>query len=360
MTSALIPLRNFFLYLAGLLGLAHGLSDAAAGYLLGGLVTDQLPAPTEIASSLLPVALSPVALLFFLYSVLGFGGQPIAGQIVDRYRCPRLAVVVGLGCQILALHGVAGQPEIAIALAGVGSALFHVGGGALILDITPCQTTASGLFTAPGVVGLAVGGVLGTTKVPATVPLLCFLGIVVVAIALLNVASLPHPEPTPAVTPSPDPDVRDWMLLALTSAIALISTVWTTFQWVFQDRFDLLIAVAVMSAIVKVIGGWLADRWGWYRWYVFSLLLAAVFLAAGRSPIVLLIGLAFLQSTIPLTLVHTARFFPRQPATATGFALGLAILLGGFPIMVGIIPDQRWAISLVLMAILLPRQSANY
>ncbi|HWQ14760.1 MAG TPA: hypothetical protein VNL77_18320, partial [Roseiflexaceae bacterium] len=67
---------------AALLGIAHGLGDGAAGYLLGGLARSML--------------LADVALLVLLYNALAFGGQPLAGMLVDRAGRPRAAALAGL------------------------------------------------------------------------------------------------------------------------------------------------------------------------------------------------------------------------------------------------------------------------
>jgi len=116
----------------------------------------------------------------------------------------------------------------------------------------------------------------------------------------------------------------------LLAAIALRSAVWSSLQFLFEGRYDLLIAMALAAALGKIAGGVLADRVGWRRWTLGALALAAPLLIIGeQSLIALLAGVALLQSVTPVTLAATARLLPRYPATAAGLALGLAIAIGG-------------------------------
>src|SRR5262245_23804346 len=239
-----------------MLGLAHGVADGAAGLLLGGLAHT--------------MSLERVALLVLLYNALAFGGQPIAGLIADRLGRPRAAAVAGLLLLSAALLLGQRQPQLAVALAGLGSAAFHVGGGALALCATRGRAAGPGLFAAPGVVGLAVGGVLAATPYPAIWPFAALLGVLAIAIARLESPMLPYISKTEdgrrklalersegtkddidasslALRPSSSVDFEghDFVMLVLLAAIALRSAVWSSLQFLFEGRYDLLIAMAV-------------------------------------------------------------------------------------------------------------------
>src|SRR5262245_205869 len=161
-----------------MLGLAHGVADGAAGLLLGGLAHT--------------MSLERVALLVLLYNALAFGGQPIAGLIADRLGRPRAAAVAGLLLLSAALLLGQRQPQLAVALAGMGSATFHVGGGALALCATRGRAAGPGLFAAPGVVGLAACGALAAGGYLLVWPLVLALGVLMFAIVRLEVPTLPY------------------------------------------------------------------------------------------------------------------------------------------------------------------------
>jgi FSR family fosmidomycin resistance protein-like MFS transporter len=112
--------------------------------------------------------------------------------------------------------------------------------------------------------------------------------------------------------------------------------VWSTLQYVFAARLDVLVLLALAALIGKVLGGFVADRVGWRRWTLLALGGAAALLTAGQGSLPLtLLGVGLLQSATPAALAATLRLMPRQPATAAGLGLGLAIAAGGLPLMLG-------------------------
>jgi FSR family fosmidomycin resistance protein-like MFS transporter len=315
------------------LGLAHGVADGAAGLMLGGLA-QRLP-------------LGQVALLVLAYNALAFGAQPLAGLLADRAGKPRAAALVGLALLGAGLASFTWQPQLAVALAGLGSAAFHIGAGALALCATRGRAAGPGLFAAPGVIGLAVGGALAAASYPAIWQFFALLCVLAIALVRLEVPMLPYIAKTEDGTrktkdgidasllvihpsSSVDFEAHDFVMLVLLAAIALRSVVWSSLQFLFEGRYELLIAMALAAALGKIAGGVMADRVGWRRWTLGALALAAPLLIIGQQSLVaLLVGVALLQSVTPVTLAATARLLPRYPATAAGLALGLAIAIGG-------------------------------
>lgn len=304
------------------LGLAHGVGDGAAGLLLGALPR--------------AMPLEQVSVLVLLYNLLAFGAQPIVGWGTDRLRRPRAVAVMGLALLGLALFVMRFQPVLAVILAGIGSATFHVGGGALALCATQGRAAGPGLFAAPGVLGLAIGGVLAITNHILVWPFLILLALLAVLVLALELPTLPY------TTQESEPlfESHDLIMLVLLAAIALRSLVWTTLQYLLQMRLEMVLMMAVAAMVGKALGGFLADYVGWRRWTLGALLGAALLLNVGaRQPWALMLGVALLQSATPAALAATVRLMPRQPATAAGLALGLAIALGGLPMLGGWTPS---------------------
>jgi MFS transporter, FSR family, fosmidomycin resistance protein len=368
-----------------ILGLAHGVADGAAGLLLGGLPH--------------MMTLERVALLVLVYNVLAFGGQPLLGLVADRLGRPRPAALAGL--LLLAAALLAGQqPIAAVVLAGLGSAAFHIGGGALALCATQGRAAGPGLFAAPGVVGLAAGGALAASGYTAPWPFLLPLLVLAVVLTRLELPALPYATTTDDRPPTTDdrparygtrdrktaeqrtknkeqwvdglrttdhgprtmdeaqsaiynlqsaiPEGHDLVMLVLLAAIALRSAVWSSLQFLFEGRYETLLMMALAAAVGKILGGVLADRIGWRCWLVGALLLAAPLLAlGGRNLFLLLPGVALLQSATPAALAMTWRLLPRQPATAAGLGLGLAIAIGGIPMIGGLGPALGAPLALI-------------
>lgn len=313
------------LWFPTLLGLAHGLADGIAGLLLG-----YLPQT---------VSLEQVALLVLVYNLLAFGGQPVAGLLADRLQRPRWAALTGLTLLGAALLLAPLNLTGAIMLAGLGSATFHVGGGALALGYTPNRAAGPGLFAAPGVVGLALGGAVAAWYGLVIWPFLPGLLVLMLVLMLLPLPDLPYSDP---VEEEPLFAGHDWLMLILLVAIALRSAVWNIFQLIEAGHFAMLIWLGFAAMIGKAGGGILADWLGWRRWAVGVLFIAALLLTFGGEHFIpLSLGIALLQSATPATVALSARFAPRHPATVSGLVFGLAIALGGIPFLAGPLPVLR-------------------
>lgn len=308
-----------------ILGLAHGVADGATGYLLGYL-------PDKLVTL-------QVGLLVLLFNGLAFGSQPLVGLFADRIRRPSLVATAGLLLHSLGLLAFHWQPAVAVALAGMGSAAFHVGGGALAVYATNGRATGPGIFAAPGVIGVAIGGALAITGQSVSWLFLAFLLVSAAAIWLLPKPTFPYSRQPQNTHPDHLFEGHDAVMLLLLLAIALRSVVWTTFQFLLQGQVEILLILGAAAALGKVVGGVMGDWIGWRRWAFSALIAATVLLTwAEDSVVALAVGLALLQSATPIALAATAQLIPGKPAFASGLALGFAIALGGLPPMMGLSP----------------------
>ena len=96
---------------------------------------------------------------------LGFGAQPLIGYFADGVRSPRTFASGGMALLAASLISRAvGFGELAVLMVCLGSAAFHVGAGALTLRSCGGRLgAAAGLFAAPGVIGLAIGGAIAVS-----------------------------------------------------------------------------------------------------------------------------------------------------------------------------------------------------
>ncbi|MBV8587520.1 MAG: MFS transporter [Verrucomicrobia bacterium] len=299
------------------LGLAHGVADGSAGLLLGHLPESQ----PELQ----------VVWLVLLYNAFGFGGQPLVAWFADHFRFNRLCAIGGLLSLALALSPLtAGQPLVAVLLAGLGSAAFHVGAGALALLASDRKADGAGLFAAPGVVGLGIGGALAVTHHFVFAPF-CVL-LVALSLGICFWPARTASAPGPRMSKEPCFEAHDWIMVGLLVAISLRSLVWTAFQFALAGQVQNLLYLALAAGFGKIAGGFLAERLGYRRWALIALCVAAPLLAfAGKRLSLLIPGVALLQSTIPCSLAAFAQILPARPALATGLVFGLAVVLGGLP-----------------------------
>lgn len=333
------------LAVSALLGASHAAADGSAGWLLGSLSVSR-PGP-EIAGYLL------------LYNLLAFVAQPVWGFVIDRLGGPRLAAIGGMIVQLAGLLLGSVEPWLAVGLSGLGSGLFHVGAGGLALMLVPGRASGVGLFAAPGVLGLGVGGALAVAGYPAAAGL----GWVLAGLALAQVWCVPAIQVARAdrdarvVGNRAGSDARlelhDVLMVLLLAGIALRSLVWTAFNWIVEGESGPLLALAGSACAGKLAGGFLADRFGWRSWSVFALGMSALLAILGvRNPAVACLSAGLLQSATPAAAAALVVYLPGRPALAAGLSFGLAIAIGGAPFILGLGPGLLNAPVLVLALLL--------
>lgn len=300
------------------LATGHGLNDFIAGFLLA-RSTEEINA----------FSIS----LFTVYSALAFGGQIPAALLIGRYFSYRSWAVSALVLMLAAILVAPFSIVTAILISGAASAIYHVAGGALSIVLPVNSGTSAGIFSAPGVVGLTLGGFfLGRGEFELDwmlLPVAACLGILL----LVRVEGLrrnDRSEETKA-----DFDWHDGLMILLLLVIALRSAMWDIYQVVYYSQPSMILWIALAAAAGKIIGGWMAGKYNRVRYLGGSLLLSLLlFQFSSRSTALLLAGIALLQSTIPACVLIVNRMLGNLPAMSNAVVLGLAIVLGAFPYQV--------------------------
>jgi FSR family fosmidomycin resistance protein-like MFS transporter len=295
------------------LAASHGVNDLLAGWLLGG----------DMAEHTLWGRLPWLV----VYAALAFAGQMPAAWVIDRSRrlAPWLAGALGLMATVAVMRNY--SPGGAIIVSGVASALCHVAGGALAMQL-PRGERALGWFSAPGIVGLTLGGWLGHTQgAPAVWITAIPLALLAACIALRG--RWPE-QPEEAPSPPPAVDAHDGLMLLLLLALTLRSALWDLVQAVDLDNPYALFLIAASAASGKVLGGWMISRYPRVHHVSLVMLAACLLLEFGRWHMAgLCAGIALLQSTIPASIILLRRTFGATPAMAAAYGLGVTVALGG-------------------------------
>jgi MFS transporter, FSR family, fosmidomycin resistance protein len=297
------------------LGIGHGFSDAAAGYLMGSMAHRE--DITQMAGAVM------------LYNLLAFGGQLPAGIWLDRIGHYRAASVLSLGAMMAALFFSDTNVWIFTALAGLSSAFFHVAGGAATLISFPQKSVFVGLFSAFGVLGLALGGWAAAVQWQWGMYLL-MMGLGVVMLFLVWAKFPSEQKVTNSQEEQPLLDTHDYLMILLLAAIAMRSAVWNCIQLVYAHQYEWLVYIALAAMVGKLAGGWLADRIGARLYTLAALSVSIPTLSWGyRKLFWLMLGTGLLQSVTPVSVTALQRIFPKWPATVSGATFGLAIAAGG-------------------------------
>jgi len=334
-------LKNISVNLA-VYGIAHGVVDAVCAGVIFTILKDKI------------VGVQEFFYLVVLYNVLAFGSQAVFGLVVDYFKAPRAAV--WLGCILAGISALIFLPfpALAIILAGVGNALFHIGGGSISLNLIPQKATAPGIFVAPGALGLLLGTVLGKTGQFVAWPFIIALVVLGILMALVK-----KPEMNYAREKSADNKINYFktILILVFLSVAIRSLVGFVVVFPWKVDINLLIILTVAVVLGKGLGGILADKFGWIKVAVGALILSIPFLAFGQNIYYLaIIGMFLFNMTMPVTMVALANIFPGRPAFAFGLTC-LALILGAFPVFTGLKslfggPFMLIAIILISAAIL--------
>ena len=257
-----------------------------------------------------------------LYNVIAFGLQPFIGFFCDESQRDKTVALVGIGLVIISMAAF-GMPWLLVGLAGVGNAMFHVGGGIASLSMTPGKAAGPGIFVAPGAVGVFLGGMFSGHLWPLIVE---GVGLSILAVLLWRMdyqSELVYSEEKPVL--------ENPILLAI---LALLTVIFfraliaggISFPWRITNLMKVVALLMVVGG--KALGGIAGDRFGFRRIAVGGLILAAPMLMIGSGHwLSACIGLFAFNLTMPITLTALAGYFQKYK----GFAFGLttlALLLG--------------------------------
>jgi len=288
--------------------------------------------------------------------------QPLIGARADRssmeWAAPTGIALGGLGIAALGVMDGFVPRVIAVAVAGLGVALFHPGGARR-------ATRAAADRPGSGLGMFAVGGSIGFALAPAllTPSVLAFglKGTLVALVPALAVAALltrTHDAPpmtTPQAAPSRLPP-RFWLLISVSSLRAGAYFGLQAFlAAALIERLDVGTATANAALTVLLVaggfgtylGGRLADRYGYEQTLTVALAVtlpavalielspspALAFPAAGVAGIAVVAGYTS-------TVVLGQRMLPHRETFAAGMTLGFAMGAGGLTVaMLGLLAD---------------------
>lgn len=296
---------------------------------------------------------------FFAYNLLAFAVQPLVGLAADRLRLGRGGAAGGalLTATAAAVAFVPGAIWTAVVLAGLGNAVFHVGGGVVSLRAAPGRAGPVGVFVAPGAAGLAVGILAGKLGAPVW-PLVAALVVLAAAMALLPIPRLLAAAPAASRPPAPASLAGAGMAVVALLLVVVGVRAFVGLTLLMPWKSDLVLLAVLTAAVVtgKAAGGVLADRFGWRRIAVSALVASLPLLALGASsPVAGIVGVLLFNMTMPVTLAAVAVVLPRGNE---GFAFGLtclALFCGSAPSLLGWpLASAPW----LLTALILPAAAA--
>lgn len=269
-------------------------------------------------------------LCLLLYNFCAFALQMPLGIWADGLN--RNGLLAAVGCGLTAAAFLLPTSLVAAVVAGVGNALFHLGGGIDVLNAGERKAAALGVFVSPGAVGLYVGTLWGGgAAVSALLPPagLLALGGGILLLCRRTFGSLRSGNAPVEAEPAGGswlPLVPLFLVVVLRSWMGLGQS----FPWKAAWGLPLVLALA----LGKAAGGFLMDAVGPRRAAGWSLGLAAALYLLSGAPLPGLLAVFLFNMTMPMTLWAAAQLLPG----AKGFGFGLltfALFVGYLPVYLG-------------------------
>jgi len=325
--------KTFILSNISVYSAAHALVDATCAAILFAIVTLGREEPQYLFQ------------LIIIYNVIAFATQPLFGLAVDILKAP--AYSAALGILLVAASTLLIQvPLLAAIMAGIGNALFHVGGGAVSLNLAPGKAALPGIYVAPGALGLMVGIWIGKSGQFISWPFILLL-----VVSALSILVIPRPEVTTHRKLPGNPKWFETVILLLLLSIAIRGLVGLGLDLPWKSNPTLLVILTCAVVLGKAVGGILGDRFGWIKVATVGLVISAPLLAFfSQIPAVAMIGVFFFNLTMPVTLTCLADMLPGK----SGFAFGLttlALIVGAWPVFTDLraFAGNQWLIFTIIL-----------
>ena len=275
-----------------------------------------------------------VYLCVLLYNFCAFAMEMPLGVIADKWNRNFLFAIIG--CILVgSAFGLSSLSVISVLVIGIGNAMFHLGGGIDVLNISGKKLGALGVFVSPGAFGVYLGTMLGKgDSLPAIVFPLALLAAAGLIFAIHKAQKGTYPGN--AVFSLEGVGARRiiaaiaclFLVVCLRSYVGLA----LDFPWKSAGYWGLALICAVVLG--KTIGGFAADRFGPGKATILSLGIAAFLFLFPLVPPAGVAAVLLFNMTMPITLWAMAKILPGAKGLAFGL-LTFGLFLGFLPIYLG-------------------------
>ena len=319
--------------MVGVYSLAHFIVDLCCAVLVTNFVTEKMGAGT-----LLFVAI-------VLYNFFAFAVQLPIGIIADKVN--KNGLCAAIGCLAVALgYAFTNWGILACIIAGIGNAMFHVGGGIDVLNISDKKASLSGIFVSTGAMGIFLGSKSASVGFHSFVLPVLVLIIMSVLIYLLYQQIKDKVKNEPMEFPTLN---KKEILAIICFMITVVIRGYAGFIFNFEWKKSFVLALISIFAVVggKMLGGIIGDRIGLKKISILSLVLAAIlFVFAFQNSICGILAILCFNMTMPITLIALSNILNNNKGMAFGL-LTVALFVGAVPVFFGYTQIFFSAIGLV-------------
>lgn len=306
----------------GIYSLIHFIVDLSCAILVTNLVTQKMGQNANLFIAIL------------IYNFFAFAMQFPIGIIADKVN--KNSIYSAIGCILVAIaFGFSNYGIISCTIAGIGNAMFHIGGGIDVLNISNKKATPSGIFVSTGAMGIFLGSksaTIGFNKFYIVIFILLFSAILLFRLYNMIKDKIKNEK---LIVPKLNANAKVSIIcLILTVCIRSYVGLILAFEWKGNFILALLSILAVVFG--KMLGGIIGDKIGFNKISIVSLAVSSIcFIFSFNNPVLGILAMLFFNMTMPITLTALSNILDNNKGMAFGL-LTLALFIGSIPKFFGV------------------------
>lgn len=306
--------------IVGIYSSIHFIVDLSCAILVSNLVTQKMGIGTNLFIAIL------------IYNFFAFAMQLPIGIIADKIN--KNAICSAIGCLLVAIaFAFSSFGIISCLIAGIGNAMFHIGGGIDVLNISNRKATLSGIFVSTGAMEIFLGGksvAIGFKGYHIVVFIL-----LMSAILLFWLYNQIKGKVSNSKIKTIEFDKNKWIaIICIFTTVCIRSYVGMILSFTWKSSFGLALLSVLGVVIGKMLGGIIGDKIGFEKISITLLISAICFVFSFTNPIIGIIAILLFNMTMPITLICLSNIFDNNKGLAFGL-LTLALFVGAVPTFVG-------------------------
>ena len=307
--------------IVGIYSIIHFIVDLSCAILVSNLVTQKMGTGINLF-----IAIN-------IYNFFAFAMQLPIGIIADKIN--KNAICSSIGCLLVAIaFGFSNFGIIACLIAGIGNAMFHVGGGIDVLNISDKKATFSGIFVSTGAMGIFLGGKSVSIKFNKYYILILILLISAISLIWLYKQIKDKVKNEKVIIPKIN---TNEMIAIICLIITVIIRGYVGLILSFEWKSSFILALISIFAVVfgKMLGGIIGDKIGFMKISLISLLVSAfLFIFSFNNSILGILAILCFNMTMPITLTALSNILFNNKGMAFGL-LTVALFIGAVPVFFG-------------------------
>lgn len=295
----------------------HFIVDLACCILVTNLVTQKMGQNVNLFIAII------------LYNFFAFAVQFPIGIIEDKVN--KNAICSAIGCLLVAVaFAFSDFGIIACVIAGIGNAMFHVGGGIDVLNISDKKASLSGIFVSTGAMGIFLGA--KTLSIGFNKFYIVILALIISALLLVWLYNQIKDKVKNAEVIIPKLSANEVIaIFCLIITVCIRSYVGLILAFSWKSNFALAFISIFAVVFGKMLGGIIGDRIGFIKISVISLTVSAIsFIFAFNNAFIGILAILFFNMTMPITLTALSNILDNNKGMAFGL-LTLALFIGSVP-----------------------------